>query len=679
VPSAWARSLCGDKALSQIPVAEVEPLTEDALADVGRGTGRVMLVARSTDQLREDRVAVNESDYFATLYELERLFDRLMLYQAGQDGLEHAIAQVEAEMRRDKAILLGEIASKEALKEGAVRRCASFLDVAALVRADDDARVPAETLRNLARLERELKPLLRREAQLWLSTDLDGQVVGDEAPRIFYNAWSYLVRNPDDLGAPWLESPGWLLAERAWRRLENYREFAEAALPAPKRSLYRDLYSGAIVGRLFDELRTELHGIVTLLRPDKAPADLDDCVDRIVDHDYWLGNLWDQRDELERNMKRIYDDPLDQSAAEIAEGFIRLLAQSEGVSTRIDNARWAGMWWRAGVALQLAGETSASELVPEALRVRPLAAPSTDPVPGALADGPVAYMMQGYIVASAEPDRSRLPPSASQWMVEAARQVDESEGRLLRIRVPLGTAASLDGAGWVEGVDGIATMPVRPGVHRLTVQFPDRIRSVNFQVDPSLDAAPIPVDIRDPDSFDAPDLLDFTEVSDSQVAYEQVLEYRPRTWFGGVWLGAASIVGQPMFGGEASVTWAPILPSRRERRSTLRTSVGLDLGAALFVPLQPLQIDRDWQLQALFRGRGGLAVGGFSDRWSLHATLGWYADPHVGTGPMGQLTARIGTHDPVTFVVSAQVGGDISPHEAGIPRLTFGGGLGIGF
>jgi hypothetical protein len=571
--------------------------------------------------------------FFPALRDIDREFDQLMLRAAYAGDVEWGAQQVGVARARsaeslEQEILLAEQAAAEA--RASFRICNEKAQRAERLLRKYEA--PTEELKVLERqVLDELKAAHEQQDAIW--ERLRRERVLDR------DAW-------DDWEAVYgaIVSGRW---SEAWARhqdLERYHPIVlgKVELTDEEEQAFRgarvDAALQAVVDLAFntkyraEELQRKRYA--DALKAVRAKAD---CEMELFEAERFVQERRKKRLQLQIAASQGSADALEHDASLIADRYGAVLAEVQLVDAYLSNEVWASLWWKAGVALRLAGEHELG-----ARRIAQAAAVAT-----------------GHRLPSGV-----VPPSLETWLREGENEVLREAPGLVHVVAPPTSTVTVDGRE-IKSQLGEATLSIAAGIHRFVfwVEGSDPImRMVSVLAGGDHELVWYQRTPLNPDDVDL--------FGEELVLPPLARERKAQIVFIGVSGRGGATLGRAAMGVEATVR---ILPKW----------IGGQIGAAIWVPFEPYWLTVRRDLDAYARLHGAVVARHLMSRVHFGGALGAYVDPLLGAGPLGLVEfgwkVRRGADDQVRLVVDVRAGYDVTTHFEEIPRWMVEGGLGVSF
>lgn len=360
---------------------------------------------------------------------------------------------------------------------------------------------------------------------------------------------------------------------------------------------------------------------------------LPDCRRDLVAADQFVAEQQRQLRRVQLAVEQGRGGSLEADAVKIAQRYQAALGEVQVVDAFISNDIWASLWWKAGVALRLAGQHELG-----AKRIEQAVAVDRDHLL------PV----------------DAVPPSQQTWFTAAESVIRAKEAGVVRIQIHPLAELTVDGLP-VRLQFGQADLELAPGVHRFVywVQGSDPMMQL--------------VGVVEGEEHE------FYWYLDSELNGEQedllgprpelpplLEDQKPRAWRAGVSAVAGQTLGRAGFGADLTVRFLPRF-------------VGGQLGGALLVPTEPYWMRIDDEMPVITRVHAGIVGGKYWERFGVVGVLGGWVDPLLGGGPIGGLEVNVGITERYRISLDAKVGYDVSRHFDELNKLMVSGGLGVWF
>jgi hypothetical protein len=569
--------------------------------------------------------------FFPALRELEQDFETLMLRTAYEGDIGWGEAQVEnqrstAREQLEQQILQAEVERDrtQALKEDCDKAAYRAEILLSKFRRYDDNE-----------FEKRSKDILRRL----------GEAVWEEQQIWEGKLWPYITpsgRNAWTDFAASLENSRWTEAIDRHRELDIYRVGLDRDVTIePDEAL---AYSGEATDKALYELQD--------LRNEKAyTADVHErqkykeALLAIQNHDDCVREFYDAEDFLKEKRRKLVSvqiglgigssDALSVEARRVANRFSGVLAEVQLVDAFLTNRMWSGLWWKAGVALRLAGDHDL---------------------------GSTRLAQAASVAQESRLPEGAVPPSVEAWLRAAENEVLRGKKGNVHVLVPPLAKLTVDGVE-VEHTFGETDLELAPGIHRFV-----------FWVGKSEPIMRLVGVVEDGEH-------DFIWYSNSNLGGEEeavigevpklpTLPSGPQTkrWHVGVTPMAGLSLGRPTFGVDLSVRYLPLW-------------IGGELGLSVLVPSEPLWLRPREDLFLFARIHGGVALRARANRFTFVGRVGGYTDPLLGAGPHGRLefAYEVKKDEKLRLALDLTGGYDLTVHESDIPRYILAGGIGLWF
>jgi hypothetical protein len=359
-----------------------------------------------------------------------------------------------------------------------------------------------------------------------------------------------------------------------------------------------------------------------------------ECKRGLVDAQLFLKEQGRKLRSVEEAVSRGDSDSISADAERIARRYQAALGEVQLVDAFISNDVWAALWWKAGVALRLAGHTEEG-----AQMIQQAAAVDAD-----------------HILPADE-----VPPSIQTWFTAAESIVRSYEYGALNVTVHPDMELTIDGLPKPLQFGVNEHLMLKPGIHRVVFWFDGSAPIMRLVgVVEGEDHAMV--------WFEPSRALDGEQ--QAMIGERPVLikpEPPPiKRWHGGISGIGGMTLGRVMAGADLTVRYMPKV-------------VGGQIGGSVFVPSEPMWVGIDEQMNVFARVHGSVVAGKRWDRLGVVGGLGAYVDPLLGAGPLAtaELSVRIARE--VRIGVDARFGWDLTPHFAELERWTLTGALGLWF
>lgn len=322
---------------------------------------------------------------------------------------------------------------------------------------------------------------------------------------------------------------------------------------------------------------------------------------------------------------------LEVDARRLADMYSGILGEVQLVDAWLSNATWAGLWWKSGIALRLAGEDDLG-----ARRIAQAAAVADD---HRLPDG-------------------EIPPSLESWLRDGENEVLRRRNGLVLVHVPPTAELTVDGRD-IRHAFGETEIYLAPGIHRFV-----------FWVDGSQPLMRL-VGVQEGETHE------FVWWESSELSGEEefvagvkpslpdlALEEPPKRWHVGIRGVGGLNLGRPVAGGHLSIRYLPRM-------------IGGELGVGVMGPFEPYWLDVTREMP-LFARLDGFVLGRADfGRVDLVGGLGAYGDPLLGAGPAGKLEVGVWVKERVRIALDVHGGYDATPHFDEILPFTLAGAFGV--
>lgn len=579
---------------------------------------------------RNEASVWEELTFFPALRELERDFETLMLRASYNADVDWGAAKVAERQARTRTLLEQEIlaAGTRVDEERArLRMCEQAASRAARLLSKYDKYGGSAFEVEKDRLLDALLVAFRAEQRIWEQV-----------------AWRDLTaegrRDWQDFRDA-LSAGAWVAAFQRHADLERHR--TRLRLPLDLNASELDASTGepvaAALQGLLDLRSDEAYRAEQIVqkRLKEALADmraLEDCEKGFVDAEHFVQEKRRKLVVLQASVSAGTSDALVTDARRVADRFGGILGEVQIVDAWLSNATWAALWWKAGVALRLAGEHE--------LGARRIAQAASVAVEGRLPVGEV-------------------PRTVETWLREGENEVLRLPKGLVRVALPPRGVLTVDGRD-VPHTFGEAEIFLAPGVHRFV-----------FWVDGS-DPIMRLVGVAPGEShsfvwYERPALHAEEEEVLGQSLVRPVFdpEPGPKRWHLGVRALGGTTLGQPLAGVGVSVRYLPRM-------------VGAEVGAEAQIPTAAMWLNVGQEVVAFARLHGAAVARGTFGKVDLVGGLGFFADPFLGAGPAARVEVGLWiTPRKLRMALDGHLVYDATPHFDVLPRLSGTGGLSVWF
>lgn len=353
------------------------------------------------------------------------------------------------------------------------------------------------------------------------------------------------------------------------------------------------------------------------------------CKRELTDAQAFLDEQRRKRVSLQATLRGAADGALKTDALRIAQRYSGVLREVQLVDAYINNRLWTDIWWKAGVALRLAGEQDLGR----------------------------QRLVQAASVAEEQRlPASNVPPSIEGWLRDAENEVLRREMGGMRLSVPVGARATVDGLDVVTDF-GMADLELPEGIHRLVIWWDGEAPVTRLVGVAAGEVAAVTWSARSKLDGDAQAVI-----GEEPVMPVLPKEQGPKRWHVGVAAGAAWRFGMPMVGADLHVRYLP-------------RNVGFSFGAGLMGSFEPLWVRVDEQFSAITRVRGSVVAGGDAGPVRIVGGVGVWGEPYLGLGPEVHLDLSGEVAPNVRLGVDLRGAWDAMPHMDGVKRPMLQGGI----
>lgn len=567
--------------------------------------------------------------FLPELQQLDREFDTLMMRAAYvgdvEWGAQRLAERKSAEMDRvEQEVLLAETTFDQATAVYDECREAAYRAERLLRKFEkySDSELQRKELDVIGRLEK----ALRAEDKLW------GEFWRDVGPatRELYTAMVEAMMSGEFAAAYELHA-----------RLKPHRlQLLEGDLQLTVEE--RDLLSGYTVGQILREIRElmgdDVYRVEAIHRKRmqealQAQRRLFDCEREYKSAEFHLKQARQKRIQLSASLGQASGDALELEAKRLADRFGAILGEVQIVDAFLDNATWAGLWWKSGVSMRLAGQHDLG-----AKRLAQAAAVADD-----------------HRLPSGQ-----VPPSLETWLREGENEVIRKRHGTVRVNLPVEATLTIDGLE-LEHSLGVAEVQLAPGIHRFVFWLDGSYPLMRL-------VGVIEGEIHE---FTWYETLQLDGEQQAVIGEEVTLpvlppEEGPKRWHFGVAAHGGLTLGRPVVGAQAAVRYLP-------------RGIGGEVGLAGLVPTSPFWLTAGEEMVAFVRAHGAVLGRVDLGRFRFVGGAGGYVDPLLGAGPAGVVEFGYGLKDDLHLALTVRGGYDLTPHVDGIPRYDIGGALGVWF
>lgn len=583
--------------------------------------------------------------FFPALSQLDREFHQLMLRAAYAGDIAWGAAQI-ADSREDQLALYEQQILAAQIQFDTTR-----------ARYDECKLAAARAERLLRKFERPDDEMAELEAiaiatlsEAWMAERAIWEdMVWPDLTNSARDAWEAFAAS---LQLQTYNTEDWARALLLHQDLERFRslvsnyDFSPAEREAFSGAPTEDALNRIMSLALDDRYRVEQVDREKYQEAIQATQQLKACEREFITAEEFLKQQRQKKIRLESLVSQGSGDALAIDARRIADRYAGVLGEVQLVDAYLTNRQWTDLWWKAGVALRLAGDDDVG-----AKRIAQAAAVADD---HRLPSGAVP----GHLEA---------------WLREAENEILRRQPGFVRVHTPVDARLTVDGRDVVVNF-GEAELSLAQGVHRLVMWV--------GKSDPIMRL----VGIVEGETTD----VTWYESSDLTGEDEEVLGPPPtlptlapppkvKRWHIGASAIGGATLGRPGFGAGFTVRYFP-------------KYVGFQVGGAALVPVSPYWIDTAEEMSLFVRVHGGLVGGAFVGpvlerddglaavgRIGVIAALEAYVDPLLGAGPMGTLEVSVAVTPGLRVGLDGRFGWDVTAHMDGIPRWNAGGALSLWF